>query len=439
MIHRIGAIEPRRGLVMVQHVDGFGTPGQKLDTFHAVARPRPVPHGLQALLRRGHPPDVGRPTSAGSPRRCGSSASSDRAVALASPDADPASARRRQTRWRPTATGSWAPRPRWSTSTATRWAGRSKVTGPRLAAFVEQEWGGRLIRGWDERWFDLPRTLGDRLGGVCLGAGAGPGRDRRLDHRAALQADARRGGGPAGPDRDRARPRPVPDRPLRRRRRRRGDRADAALDRGRPLRRRDRRPAGRGGRAADRARGAQPRRLPVGLARRRAPSSPGSRTTPARWCSGTSATPRASVPVELDALGRRPRGRLHLQVPQRRPRLAGVPLRRGPAAGRADPADPGLDGRRGPVPDGAVVRPGRPASGGSSPARRRSSGCSRSRTWSTWSPRSGSTAVRAKSRRPDRRTPSTSPTSCSSPLGVELASPRDAGRAAAATSPSTTR
>ena len=40
MIHRIGAIEARRGLVMVQHVDGFGTPGQKLGTFHAVARPR---------------------------------------------------------------------------------------------------------------------------------------------------------------------------------------------------------------------------------------------------------------------------------------------------------------------------------------------------------------------------------------------------------------
>ena len=48
-----------------------------------------------------------------------------------------------------------------------------KVTGPRLAAFVEQEWGGRLIRGWDERWFDLPRTLGDRLGTVCLGAAPG--------------------------------------------------------------------------------------------------------------------------------------------------------------------------------------------------------------------------------------------------------------------------
>ena len=40
MIDNIGSIEPRRGLVMVQHVDGFGTPGQKLATFHAVARPR---------------------------------------------------------------------------------------------------------------------------------------------------------------------------------------------------------------------------------------------------------------------------------------------------------------------------------------------------------------------------------------------------------------
>ena len=28
------------GWSMVQHVDGFGTPGQKLATYHAVARPR---------------------------------------------------------------------------------------------------------------------------------------------------------------------------------------------------------------------------------------------------------------------------------------------------------------------------------------------------------------------------------------------------------------
>ena len=43
----------------------------------------------------------------------------------------------------------------------------------RLTAFVEQEWGGRLIRGWDEQWMDLPTTLGDDLGRIALGAGAG--------------------------------------------------------------------------------------------------------------------------------------------------------------------------------------------------------------------------------------------------------------------------
>lgn len=48
-----------------------------------------------------------------------------------------------------------------------------KVTGPRLARFVEEEWGGRLIRGWDERWFDLPRTIGDDLARVVLGAAPG--------------------------------------------------------------------------------------------------------------------------------------------------------------------------------------------------------------------------------------------------------------------------
>jgi kynureninase len=48
-----------------------------------------------------------------------------------------------------------------------------KVTRERLTRFVEQEWGGRLIRGWDESWLDLPLTLGDELGRVCLGAGPG--------------------------------------------------------------------------------------------------------------------------------------------------------------------------------------------------------------------------------------------------------------------------
>jgi len=47
------------------------------------------------------------------------------------------------------------------------------VTADRLAAFVREEWGGRLIRGWDERWYDLPLTLGDQIGRVCLGAAPG--------------------------------------------------------------------------------------------------------------------------------------------------------------------------------------------------------------------------------------------------------------------------
>src|SRR6188508_2904713 len=47
------------------------------------------------------------------------------------------------------------------------------VTAERLRTFVEDEWGVRLIRGWDEGWFDLPLSLGDELGRVCLGADAG--------------------------------------------------------------------------------------------------------------------------------------------------------------------------------------------------------------------------------------------------------------------------
>jgi len=48
-----------------------------------------------------------------------------------------------------------------------------KVTGPRLQRFVEEEWGGRLIRGWDEGWFELPEVIGDDLGRFVLGAAPG--------------------------------------------------------------------------------------------------------------------------------------------------------------------------------------------------------------------------------------------------------------------------
>ena len=48
-----------------------------------------------------------------------------------------------------------------------------RSTGERLRTFVEEEWAGRLIRGWDERWMDLPEVLGDAIGAQCLGASTG--------------------------------------------------------------------------------------------------------------------------------------------------------------------------------------------------------------------------------------------------------------------------
>ncbi|HWU47020.1 MAG TPA: aminotransferase class V-fold PLP-dependent enzyme [Humibacter sp.] len=52
--------------------------------------------------------------------------------------------------------------------------GRPTIAGvKRIQRFLIEEWGGRLIRGWDERWMELPFTLGDRLGAAALGASAG--------------------------------------------------------------------------------------------------------------------------------------------------------------------------------------------------------------------------------------------------------------------------
>ncbi|WP_332642708.1 kynureninase [Aeromicrobium sp.] len=48
-----------------------------------------------------------------------------------------------------------------------------KATAERLATFVQDEWGGRLIRGWSEGWVELPVTVGDELGAAMLGAAAG--------------------------------------------------------------------------------------------------------------------------------------------------------------------------------------------------------------------------------------------------------------------------
>ncbi|MFT4166558.1 MAG: aminotransferase class V-fold PLP-dependent enzyme [Microlunatus sp.] len=43
----------------------------------------------------------------------------------------------------------------------------------RLAEFVDDAWGRRLIRAWDETWMAEPTTLGDRLAEVVLGAAPG--------------------------------------------------------------------------------------------------------------------------------------------------------------------------------------------------------------------------------------------------------------------------
>ncbi|WP_426323157.1 kynureninase [Microbacterium sp. E-13] len=43
----------------------------------------------------------------------------------------------------------------------------------RLAAFAREEWGGRLIRGWDESWMQLPFEIGDAVGRAAIGAAAG--------------------------------------------------------------------------------------------------------------------------------------------------------------------------------------------------------------------------------------------------------------------------
>jgi kynureninase len=43
----------------------------------------------------------------------------------------------------------------------------------RLATFVTDEWAGRLIRGWDEGWVELPVTVGEEIASVVLGAAPG--------------------------------------------------------------------------------------------------------------------------------------------------------------------------------------------------------------------------------------------------------------------------
>lgn len=43
----------------------------------------------------------------------------------------------------------------------------------RVSAFMREEWGGRLIRGWDESWLRLPYEIGDQIGRAVIEAKAG--------------------------------------------------------------------------------------------------------------------------------------------------------------------------------------------------------------------------------------------------------------------------
>jgi kynureninase len=48
-----------------------------------------------------------------------------------------------------------------------------RTTRDRISHFVEQAWGRRLIRAWDEGWMDDPVRVGDQIARVVLGAAPG--------------------------------------------------------------------------------------------------------------------------------------------------------------------------------------------------------------------------------------------------------------------------
>jgi hypothetical protein len=55
MVEDIDRVRPRPHLGLVQHMDGFGTPGQKLSTYHAIARPELFHQGFKLFYRWDRP------------------------------------------------------------------------------------------------------------------------------------------------------------------------------------------------------------------------------------------------------------------------------------------------------------------------------------------------------------------------------------------------
>jgi len=48
-----------------------------------------------------------------------------------------------------------------------------RSTAERLDRFVQDQWAGRLIRGWTDGWLGWPERVGDQVGRAALGAGPG--------------------------------------------------------------------------------------------------------------------------------------------------------------------------------------------------------------------------------------------------------------------------
>jgi hypothetical protein len=177
---------------------------------------------------------------------------------------------------------------------------------------------GRPADPWlDRRLARLARDAGRSARPGRAGGHQRPVRGRGLVHGDALQAGPSRGFDPAGARRNPARHRQFPHRSLRARGHRRRAWLAPALDRDRSGDRRNSAAGGRGGRTGDRAGRAQPRRVPLGLDRRRRVDHPGG----ARGRRPGPLGPQPFGRIRAAAAGRlgcRPCRRLFLQVPERR-------------------------------------------------------------------------------------------------------------------------
>ena len=227
------------------------------------------------------------------------------------------------------------------------------------SASSRSDWGGRLIRGWDERWMDLPFAIGDPIGGARRSV-RHPARRSSATRRPCCSTSSSRG--------VRSRPRPgrveiVVDRdnfPT--------DRyvvEGIAAERGRTLRWIDVDPrpgvtAERSPRCvgdAHRGRRAEPRRVPVRAILADVPALTASPTTPVRSSSGTSATPpgrsrSSSTPGASTSPSAAPTSTSTAARARPRSRTSRATCRT-----QLAPADPGLDGRGRRVRDGPEYAP----------------------------------------------------------------------------------